>query len=136
MSGFEVRRIDDMEASFWGSFHKARAELGITSFGMQVLDLPPASEGYPEHDHAEDGQEEAYAVLSGGGEIEIDGQRHTIDPQIMVSVQPGTKRQVFPGPQGMRLLVVGGIPGRAYEIVDSTELGAPDPTAGQPPPSR
>lgn len=135
MSGFEVKRIDDMEASFWGSFHKARAELGLSSFGMQVLDLPPASDGYPEHDHGEDGQEEAYIVLAGGGEIEIDGKRHAIDPQIMAGVQPGTKRKIHPGPQGMRLLVVGGVPGKAYEIVDSTELGAPDPAAGQPPPT-
>ena len=45
--------------------------LGVTSFGMQILELPPNLEGYPEHDHAQGGQEEVYVVLRGAGEIEI-----------------------------------------------------------------
>ena len=55
MADYAVRRIDDMEAIVQGSFKKARAELGITSFGIQVIDFPPNVDGYPEHDHARDG---------------------------------------------------------------------------------
>jgi uncharacterized cupin superfamily protein len=46
----------------------AAAELGVESFGMQVLDLPPDFREYPEHDHADDGQEEVYVVLRGSGQ--------------------------------------------------------------------
>lgn len=71
MPGFAIKKIDDMEAVYAGSFKRARAELGIESFGCSVLDLPPNLEQYPEHDHASDGQEEIYIALSGSGEIEI-----------------------------------------------------------------
>ncbi len=72
MSTHTVKRIDDMEGIFLGGFKLARAELGVEAFGMQVLDIPPNYGDYPEHDHAEDGQEEVYVTLRGGGELEIE----------------------------------------------------------------
>ena len=135
MANYTVKRIDEMEAIYWGVFKRARGELDITSFGVQVMDLPPNADGYPEHDHTHDGQEELYVVLRGGGEIEIDGARHPIDPETMVSVQPSAKRKVFPGDEGIRLLLVGATPGKLYEIPDITVLGSPDPVAGQDPPA-
>ena len=129
MADYAVRRIDEMEAIVRGSFKKARAELGVSSFGIQVLDMPPNVDAYPEHDHSQDGQEEVYVAMSGGGEIEIEGERHPLDPDTMVRVSAGTKRKLYPGDQGMRVLVIGGVPGEAYAIRDFTELGAPDPFA-------
>jgi hypothetical protein len=46
----------------------------------------------------------------------------------MIRVGPATKRKILPGPQGVRLLALGGTPGRPYEAVDVTKLGAPDPS--------
>ena len=132
MSDYAVKRIDEMEAIVRGSFKKARAELGVSSFGIQVIDMPPNVDAYPEHDHSQDGQEEVYVAMRGGGEIEIDGERHPIDPETMVRVSAGTKRKLYPGDEGMRVLVIGGVPGEAYAIRDFTELGAPDPFASTP----
>ncbi|HSC20868.1 MAG TPA: hypothetical protein VLC07_03990 [Solirubrobacterales bacterium] len=75
MSDYTVKKIDEMEAVYLGAFKRARAELGVESFGLQVIDMPPNFDGYPEHDHAEDGQEEVFFALRGGGEIEIEGDR-------------------------------------------------------------
>jgi hypothetical protein len=130
MGNYSVKRIDEMEAVYRGAFKKARAELGVTSFGVQVLDMPPNAEQYPEHDHAEDGQEEVYLPLRGGGEIEIEGERHPFDTETLVRVGPGVKRKIWPGAEGLRVLAIGGVPGRAYEVSDFTELGSPDPLAG------
>ena len=127
MSEYTVKRIDELEAIYGGSFKRARAELGVSSFGMQVLDLPPSVTGYPEHDHGQDGQEEVYVVLRGSADMDIDGEHVTIDPGTLVRVAAGTKRKVVPGDKGARLLVIGGIPGRVYEAPAVTELGAPDP---------
>ena len=132
MADFAVRRIDEMEAIVRGSFKKARAELGVSSFGIQVIDMPPNVDAYPEHDHSQDGQEEVYVAMRGGGEIEIDGERHPLDTDTMVRVSAGTKRKLYPGDEGMRVLVIGGVPGEAYAIRDFTELGAPDPFASTP----
>ena len=127
MGEYTVKRIDELEAIYGGSFKRARAELGVSSFGMQVLDLPPSVTGYPEHDHGQDGQEEVYVVLRGSADMEISGDHVTIDPETLVRVAAGTKRKVVPGDKGVRLLVIGGIPGRVYEAPAVTELGAPDP---------
>ena len=127
MPGHEIKRIDDMEAIAYGSFKRARAELGVTSFGLQVMDLPPNNDLYPEHDHASDGQEEVYFTLRGTAEIEIEGERHPLDPESMVRVSPGTKRKVWTGDEAIRLVIVGGAPGKLYEPPENTELGGPDP---------
>jgi uncharacterized cupin superfamily protein len=131
MPGYQVKRIDDMEAIVFDSFKRARAELGIESFGMQVMDLPPNNDLFPEHDHAEDGMEEVYIALSGSAEIEIEGERHRLDPETMVSVKPGTTRKVFTGDEPLRMLIVGGIIGKPYEPPEISELGAPDTFSDQ-----
>ena len=120
-----MKRIDELEAIYGGSFKRARAELGVSSFGMQILDLPPSVTGYPEHDHGKDGQEEVYIVLRGSADMDIDGEHVTIDPDTLVRVAAGTKRKVVPGDQGARLLVIGGTPGQVYEAPAVTELGRP-----------
>jgi mannose-6-phosphate isomerase-like protein (cupin superfamily) len=129
LAGYAVKRIDDMEGIYLGSFKLARAELSITAFGMAVMDIPAGYADYPEHDHSEDGQEEVYLALRGSGEIEIDGERHPLDPGTMVRVSPGTKRKIWPGDDGIRVLAIGAVPGRPYEVPEYTELGTPDPMA-------
>ena len=89
MSDCTVKRIDEMEAIFGGAYKRARAELGVTAFGMQVIDFPPNFEGYPEHDHGSDGQEEVYFALGGGAEIEVDGERHPLDGETFVQGRTG-----------------------------------------------
>jgi mannose-6-phosphate isomerase-like protein (cupin superfamily) len=131
MAGHAVKKIDDMEAIYLGAYKRVRAEMGVESFGVQVIDMPPNFENYPEHDHATDGQEELYVTLHGGGEIEIEGERFPLDPDHMSSVGSGVKRKVWPGAEGIRLLIVGGVPGQAYEAPDVTKLGEPDPMATQ-----
>jgi mannose-6-phosphate isomerase-like protein (cupin superfamily) len=129
MSTHTVKRIDDMEAVFGGGFKRARAELGVESFGMQIIDLPPNYENYPTHDHEQDGQEEVYVTLRGGGEIEIEDERFQLDPDQVAKVGPGISRKIWPGDEGIRLLVLGGTVGKIYEAPDVTKLGEPDPMA-------
>ena len=129
MTAFRVVTIDDMESIALGTFKRARAELDVSSFGLQILDLPPNLDAYPEHDHAEDGQEEVYFVLRGSGDVEIDGERVPLDTETAVSIKSGTRRKLWPGPDGMRVIAIGGRPGAVYEGKDFSELGAPDPFA-------
>ena len=127
MTNYAIKRIDEMEAAYGGAFKRARAELGVGAFGIQVMDFPPNTTQYPEHDHAEDGQEEVYLALRGSGEIEIEGQRHRLDPETMVRVGPGVRRKIWSGQQPMRVLAIGGVPGKAYQAPDSSKLGGPEP---------
>ena len=127
MADYTAKRIDDLEAVLGGAFKRARAELGVESFGMQVLDLPPNLEQFPEHDHAASGQEEVYVTMRGTGWIEVDGERVDLDPETIIRVGPQTRRKIYTGDEGMRILALGGVPGAAYEPSGPSKLGAPDP---------
>jgi mannose-6-phosphate isomerase-like protein (cupin superfamily) len=122
MPDYAAKQISDMETSFGGGMKKVRAELGVSSFGVQVLDFPPNFTDYPEHDHAEEGQEELYATMSGSGEIEVDGERVAISPDVIVRVGPASRRKLYSGPDGLRVLAMGAVPGKAYTISPNTEL--------------
>ncbi len=123
MADYTAKRIDEMEAAFGGGFVKARAELGVSSFGMQVIRMPPSYDDYPEHDHAADGQEEVYVALEGSGWIDVEGERVELDKDTFVRIGPGTKRRVHSGPEGLQMLVIGGCPGEPYKIAPFSELG-------------
>jgi quercetin dioxygenase-like cupin family protein len=127
MAAYAIKHIDEMEATWGGAFKLARAELGVDAFGLQVIDMPPNIDQFPEHDHAEDGQQEVYVPVSGSAEIEIDGERHPLRPGSMVMVAPGVMRKVITHDEPIRLIAIGGVSGKPYEAPDSTQLGAPDP---------
>lgn len=129
MADYTVKRIDDMEAVFRGAFKRARAELGVESFGMQVIDLPPNLTQFPEHDHGESGQEEVYVIMSGRCELEVGGERIALDPDTIVRVGPNETRKIYTGDEPARILALGGTPGAAYEPPEVTLLGVPDPMA-------
>jgi hypothetical protein len=122
MADYTAKRIGDMEAGFGGGFVKARAELGVTAFGMQVIQLPPNYTDYPEHDHAESGQEEVFLAIGGSGWIDIEGERVDLDSETFVRVGPESKRKVHAGPDGLRMLALGSAPGEVYKVVPTTEL--------------
>jgi mannose-6-phosphate isomerase-like protein (cupin superfamily) len=124
MTNYTAKQINQMEAAFGGGFVKARAELGVTSFGMQVIRMPADYGDYPEHDHEKDGQEEVYVTLEGSGWIDVEGERVEMNPDTFVRVGAGVTRKVHAGPEGLQMLVLGGCPGKAYEIPEMTELSA------------
>ncbi len=124
MSGYTVKKISEMDSAFGGGMKLARAALGVSSFGMQVEEFPPNFDQYPEHSHDEDGQEEVYIVLRGSAEMEVEGERVPMDTETIVRVGPGTSRRVFGGPEGVRLLVLGGVPGAAYEAPEFSKPAA------------
>jgi mannose-6-phosphate isomerase-like protein (cupin superfamily) len=119
---YTVKAIDDMQSIHHGLVKLAAAELGVESFGMQVLDLPPDFAEYPEHDHAEDGQEEVYVVLDGSGQIEIDGEQIPVEPGQMLRVEPASRRKLWSGPDGARVIAIGCAPAGAYERPEDFRL--------------
>src|SRR5919199_3500569 len=123
MADYTAKRIDEMDAGFGGAFKRVRAELGVESFGVQVLDLPPNLEQFPEHDHSASGQEEVYVTMRGTGWIDVDGERVDLDPETIIRVGPQTRRKIYTGDEGMRILALGGVPGAAYEPSGPSKLG-------------
>lgn len=125
-SGFKKLPIDDMEAIWGGGFKRARAAMDVTAFGMSVSDLPPNFEHVPPHVHTFDGQEEVYIALAGGGWLEINGERVPLTTDNAIRVGPTATRRPISGPDGIRLLTVGGMPGKPYEPFPNSIAGAPE----------
>jgi hypothetical protein len=132
MADATIKRLEEMESFYDGMVIRARAALGVTSWGMQLLDLPANFDQYPNHDHREGavdpGQEEVYVPLAGSAVLRIDGQAHRLEPGVWARVGIAQLRQLVPGPEGVRVLALGGRPGKPFEPPAWTELGAPPPS--------
>lgn len=126
----KIEEIDSISGVLEGiTFYRAAAGLGVSAFGVSISDLAPGADTYPEHDHSEEGiggrmfasrpqqlgQEEVYFALAGSGTVEADGESFPLDSDHAVRVGPGVTRKVLPGPDGLRLLAIGGTPGHAYD---------------------
>jgi mannose-6-phosphate isomerase-like protein (cupin superfamily) len=127
-----VAAIDEMEPIHGGLARRARATLGVSSWGMQVFTLPPDWDGYPEHNHDatafDPNQEEVYIPLSGSAMLVAGDRRFELAPGTMARVGPEQKRRILPGPEGIRFVALGGRLG-AFDAPAWTELGAPPPMA-------
>ena len=111
---YAALRYDEMPGLWDGFARLVRPALGISSFGANVMNLPPDYETKA-HDERDSGQEEMYVALSGSGAVVVgDGERLALDPERAVRVGPETSRTLASGPEGMRVLIVGGTPGQAY----------------------
>ena len=132
MPDVTVKSIDEMEAMYGGLARRARAELGVTAWGMQVFTLPANWDGYPNHKHNADAfypnQEEVYIPLAGQATLVADDSEFELHPRTMVRVGPDQLRRIVPGPEGIRFVAIGGSPG-SFTPGAWTELGADPPPA-------
>ncbi len=103
--GSQVVHTSDIEASH-GVFRALTDKLGVAGFKINQLDLPAGKEG-PEHDHAENGEEEVYAVIGGSGTLRIDGEDVALQPGHFVYCPPSARRQMIAGDDGLTWIGIG-----------------------------
>ena len=130
MPDVTVKRVEDMEAIWGGSFVRARAALGARSFGMNVRNFPPNYDEYWEHDHvsppAADGEEEVYTALRGRATLHVGADEHLLEPGVFARVGAAEKRKITTDAEGVQLLCIGGTPGKVYEPLALVELAGPE----------
>src|SRR5262249_38573296 len=113
---------------------RARAGLGVSSFGLAVIDLPPNFSVYPEHDQTHDDQEEVYTVLFGRATLRVggsDGEEHELEPGLFARVGAAEKRKLITGEEPARILAMGAPPGKTYEPPEFTYEGAASPSMSE-----
>ena len=126
MADVTVKRLDEFEAIFGGGFLRVRAGLGVSSFGIAVMDLPPNFSDYPEHDQAHDNQEEVYGLISGRATLRVGGEggeEIALEPGVWVRVGMHEKRKILTGGEPAQVLAVGGSPGAVYDPPEFTHEG-------------
>jgi uncharacterized cupin superfamily protein len=109
-------------------FQRLRAELGVSTFGINLIVLQPGQTG---RIHRHERQEEVYLVLEGELSLMLEGDEHRVPAGGIVRVAPEVRRQlVNRRPQRLALLALGGATphegrdGQAFPSWDATE-GAP-----------
>lgn len=105
MASHQVVHAGDVEASH-GVFRALTDQLGVAGFRVNQLELAAGAEG-PEHDHAANGQEEVYAVISGGGVLRADGEEISLRPGHFVYCPPTVRRQMVAGDEGLTWIGIG-----------------------------
>ena len=125
-----IEEIKALEGFLEGiKMHQVAAELGISAFGISIVEMEAGATEYPEHDHSPDGiggqmfakrpqqlgQEEVYIALRGSGTLEAAGERYPLDQDHIARVAPDVVRKITPGPDGLRLLALGATPGEPYD---------------------
>ena len=130
MADVTAAPFEEMEPIYDGLARRARATLGVTSFGMQVLTLPPDWDGYPNHRHdasaSDANQEEVYIPLAGSATLVAGEERLELRPGMMARVGQEQLRQILPGPEGISFVALGGVPG-TFAASPWTQLGGPLP---------
>ena len=87
-------------------FVRLRAELGVTSFGLNQIVLRPGQRG---RIHSHERQEEVYLVLEGTLTLLVEDSPTELGEGELIRVAPGIRRQlVNRGPRRLVLLALGG----------------------------
>jgi quercetin dioxygenase-like cupin family protein len=114
-------------------FVRLRAELGVTSFGLNQIVLRPGQRG---RIHRHERQEEVYLVLDGTLTLFVEGDERTLERGELIRVAPDVRRQlVNRGPGDVHLLALGGTgehqgrDGAAYESWEATDSVSPQEMA-------
>jgi quercetin dioxygenase-like cupin family protein len=90
--GVTVRRQDEFERT--GNWMLARRSLGITSFGMNLVEIPPG-ERIPEHDEAGRDHEEVFIVLEGAPTLLVDDREIPAPAGTYARLDPPVRRTMF-----------------------------------------
>ena len=113
MADFTILHSDEFERA--GKWSLARRSLGVESFGMNLVEIPPG-EGIPEHDETDRDQEEVFIVLAGEPSLVIDGDGHPMRPGTFARVGIDCRRTVVnDGDELARVLIVSAPRTSGYE---------------------
>lgn len=95
-------------------FRPVRAALGVTAWGMNAIEIDAGVGAYPQHDHAEDRQEEVYLVLDGSATLHVGDRELTVVRGDFVHVPAEATRRFTTDDTRVTLLAIGGVPGEAF----------------------
>lgn len=117
-------------------FQRLRAQLGVSTFGMNLIVLQPGQAG---RIHRHERQEEVYLVLEGELSLLLEGEERRLPTGGLARVAPEVRRQlVNRRPQRLVLLALGGSAphegrdGQAFASWEASE-GAPPQEIALPP---
>jgi hypothetical protein len=127
MQTYAIARLDEIDPLPDGRYHyrPVRHHLGIQSFGATAW--VGAALGDPiinEYDEGSEPAEELFIVVSGRAIFELEGEQVDAALGTLVFTTQGTRRTAVAAEPSTTILVIDGIPGKAYDA-SGWELWAP-----------
>ncbi|HTI32326.1 MAG TPA: cupin domain-containing protein [Miltoncostaea sp.] len=111
-----IAHSDDLERI--GSWSLVRRSLGITSFGVNVVEIAPGAT-IPEHDETARDQEELFVVLRGAPTLVVDGEDHPAPAGTYARLDPDHLRTVRnDGDEPAEVLIVSAPRTSGYEPME------------------
>lgn len=89
---FTIKRDEELIREY-DKWILVRKSLDLTSFGMNMVVIPPG-ERIPEHDETTRDQEEVFIVLKGDATMIIDGKEYDAPEGTFIRLNPQPKRTV------------------------------------------
>jgi mannose-6-phosphate isomerase-like protein (cupin superfamily) len=89
-AGFTVKHRDEFDRA-WERWLLVRRGLGVSSFGVNIVEVEPGG-SLTEHDEVERDQEELFVFLSGEATMVIDGHDIPAPAGTYVRVAPAARR--------------------------------------------
>ena len=118
-NNWQLAAIDDIppvKEDWPATWKSVRHHFGITSFGINAVTKDEGKVLIPEHDEAHSGQQELYFVHRGEARAMLDGEEVSVPAGSAVHCEPGAKRKFEAAASPTTLIVIGGTPGKAYEV--------------------
>jgi quercetin dioxygenase-like cupin family protein len=119
VAAYSVVRLDAIDEIDDGGapYRPVRHHFGIASFGVNSFTGRKTGDRIINEHSEEDDQEELYLVLQGRATFELDGEHVDAPAGTLVFAEPGVKRTAFAEEDGSTIVVVGGKPGKVYEVL-------------------
>jgi uncharacterized cupin superfamily protein len=92
LDGVTIRKREDLERT--GNWLLARRSLGLSAFGMNLVEIPPG-ERIPGHDERARDQEEVFIVLEGSPSLAVDGREIEMPAGTFARLDPHLSRTVI-----------------------------------------
>jgi quercetin dioxygenase-like cupin family protein len=116
VDGLTIRRREELERT--GKWLLARRSLGVSSFGMNIVEIPPG-EQIPEHTEAGRDHEEVFVVLSGSATLVVEGEEFPAAAGTLARLDPPLRRTVVNnGDETASVLIVSAPRTSGYEPLE------------------
>ena len=111
-----LKEIPPVKPDWPATWKSVRHHFGITGFGINAVSKDADQVLIPEHDETTSGQQEVYFVHEGEAIATVDGEEVRLRAGELIEIEPSVKRTLRSAASPTTVLLVGGAPGKAYEV--------------------